>query len=403
MQTRLNSRSVFWRLCLRSLQVKRAQAILGVGSLVAGAAVCAMLMSLYGGVQRKMTESFRAFGPNVLIAPPEVASGGSGLPALMPEPDLARLRPLAARYPGLSAIPELYAVAEVSSSEASLRLPGGENALAVGTNLRDLQAMNPEWRFDGSSDFAAPNTCAVGVHLAAALQLRPGDSLHVRSLAPHQPGGAASGHEFRVAAVISSGGSEDDQVFMPLPDLQRLAALPGKASIVELHVPGSASEIETAVHAIAKAFPEAGVRPVRQIVYSQGRVLGSVRRVMLALTALILIVVALCVAATMTAIVLERRKDVAVMKALGASDARVMQLFLTEGAVLGLIGGLVGFCAGALLARGLGLRLFHVALAPSWWMFPAVCAATVILAVIATLFPVRIVREVQPAAALKGA
>ncbi|MGH9470059.1 MAG: ABC transporter permease [Terriglobia bacterium] len=401
---RLNSRSIFWRLCLRSLLVKRPQATLGIASLAAGAAVCAMLLSLYGGVQRKMTESFRAFGPNVIIAPREVASGESGLPGVMPEPDLGRLRPIEHRYAGLTAVPALYTVLRASSKELNFRLPGGENALAVGTDLPALQAMNPEWRFQAqprAAGFTGRNDCAVGVHVATALGLRPGDSLDVRSTAP---GASSSGAATEtVAAVISAGSSEDDQVFLPLTEVQRLAGLPGKVSVVEVHVPGSAREIERAVQEIARAFPEAGVRPVRQIVYSQGRVLGSVRRLMLALTALILFVVALCVAATMTAIVLERRKDIAVMKALGASDARVMELFLGEGAALGLIGGFAGFWVGALLARALALRLFDVALTPSWWMFPAVCAATVALAIIATLFPVRIVRGVEPAAALKGA
>ncbi len=144
-------------------------------------------------------------------------------------------------------------------------------------------------------------------------------------------------------------------------------------------------------------------RPVRQIVYSEAKVLGTVSRLMLALTILILTIIALCVASTMTAIVLERRKDIAVMKALGASNRAVMELFVSEGVALGLIGGLAGFFLGALFAREIALRLFDVALAPSWWVFPVVCLSTIVLAVFATLFPVRVVRRIQPAVVLKGA
>jgi putative ABC transport system permease protein len=171
---------------------------------------------------------------------------------------------------------------------------------------------------------------------------------------------------------------------------------------VELSVPGEAAEIERVVHELAATFRGLEVRPIRQIVYSEGKVLGTIRWLLLSLTALILVTIALCVMATMTAIVLERRKDIAVMKALGAGDGLVMRLFLAEGVGLGLLGGVVGFALGAWLARRVVERLFSVTLSVLWWTFPLVCLLSVALALVATLFPVRVVRSVQPAAVLKG-
>jgi putative ABC transport system permease protein len=106
--------------------------------------------------------------------------------------------------------------------------------------------------------------------------------------------------------------------------------------------------------------------------------------------------------ATMTAIVLERSKDIGVMKTLGAADALLMRLFMTEGASLGLVGGVLGYGAGVLLARNLATRLFGVALGLHAWTLPAVCGLTVALAVIAAQAPVRIVRAIQPTVVLKG-
>jgi len=131
-------------------------------------------------------------------------------------------------------------------------------------------------------------------------------------------------------------------------------------------------------------------------------VLGTIRWLLLSLTALILVIIAICVMATMTAIVLERRKDIGVMKALGAGDALVMRLFLAESAGLGLLGGLAGFSLGVLLARSLAQRWFGVTLGLSWWTLPLVCGLTTLLAVVATLFPVRVVRGIQPSVVLKG-
>ncbi|HEX5482833.1 MAG TPA: FtsX-like permease family protein [Terriglobia bacterium] len=401
MKRRLNPRSIFWRFCLRSLQVKRPQAALGIGSLIVGAAVCSLLLNLYGGVEHKMAESFRAFGANVILTPRVAASPSGDLPSVMPEPAPGQLASLRERWPGSAAVPVLYAVTRLHPSPPDPRLPGGENVAAVGTDLAAYLRMNPNWHLQRAGGASGPEDCAVGAHVAAELQLHPGGEIRLESL----PTGATDqtqSQTFRIAAVVSTGASQDDQVFVPLPALQRLAGSAGSVSAIELRLPGTSAQIEAGINQLAGAFPHSDVRPVRQIVYSEGRVLGDIRRLMLALTALILGIIALCVAATMTAIVLERRKDIAVMKALGASDRLVMELFLSEGAGLGLVGGLAGFFLGALAARWLALRLFDVALAPSWWVFPIVCAATVALALAATLFPVRIVRRIQPAVVLKG-
>src|SRR5579872_6445499 len=108
-----NPRSIFWRLCLRSLQVKRPQAMLGIGSLVVGAAVCSLLLNLYGGVERKMTESFRAFGANVILAPRGVPSQSGSLPSVMDAPPAARFDAIRQRMPGLTSVPLLYVVANL--------------------------------------------------------------------------------------------------------------------------------------------------------------------------------------------------------------------------------------------------------------------------------------------------
>jgi putative ABC transport system permease protein len=104
----------------------------------------------------------------------------------------------------------------------------------------------------------------------------------------------------------------------------------------------------------------------------------------------------------MTAMALERRKDVGVMKALGASEFQVMRVFLAEGAALGMVGGCVGFFVGSFWAFGLARHLFGVTLNVIWWTLPLVCALASILALGAAVFLVRLVRAIQPAVVLKG-
>jgi putative ABC transport system permease protein len=213
---------------------------------------------------------------------------------------------------------------------------------------------------------------------------------------------AAEPQVFTIAGLVSSGGPEDNQVFVPLGALQQLMGLSGKVSLVEMRLPGTPGEADAEVRDLSRAFPSVEVRPVREIMQSEGRVLGTMQALLLALAALIVGVVVLCVMATVTTILLDRRKEVAVMKALGASDRAVFALLLAEIAALGIAGGLVGFAAGALLARRLGVDLFGVPLNTDWGTALPVLVATVLAAALPALLPVSTVRSIDPARALKG-
>lgn len=467
--------SLFWRLWLRALTVKRPQAGVAIGSLLVGAATMSLLVNLYSGVRRKMTQEFRAYGANVVLAP----GSGSSSPGLMDEQVMSPLEAFKQRAPGVVVVPRLDVVARIRRAPGEPQVPESMNAVVVGTDFGGLLRLNPGWRLLNSTQTLEPGSCAVGEHVAALLHLEVGSVIRVEpvgqfaelSLAsegsPRRSKSAAmrSGREsvqgsdparraltpllgkegargwlqvpereptpqpFRISTVVSSGASEDDQIFLPLAALQGLTGLGGgaalgprlgqhpkgdsvggKISLVELSVPGEPAEVERWVGELSRAFasPSAGapesveVRPVREIVSSEGTVLVTIHGLVIWLTSLIMGIIALCVMATTIAIVLERRKDIAVMKALGASDRLVMRLFLAEGAGLGLLGGLAGVLVGALLAHELGRRLFGVSLAPAWWTLPLLCLASMVLSVLAAVFPVRIVRGVRPAVALKG-
>ncbi|HET9178311.1 MAG TPA: FtsX-like permease family protein [Terriglobia bacterium] len=393
-------RSLFWRLWVRSLVVRRPQAALAVISLLVGASLASMLLNLYGDVHRKMTQEFRSYGANVILSSKAAASSGqAALGALIDGAVFQRVESLQSGVKGLVAAPVLYLVARVSRVPTEPRLPDFENVVGVGSDFAALKALVPGWRIAAGADEGplGPGSCAVGAHLAERFRLKPGDSLKLTA-----GDGSAASETFQVAAVISTGASEDDQVFVSLPELQKLAGLESKISMIQMNIPGQTVDIERGVHQMAAAFPQLDVRPVRQIVYSQGKVLHTIRGLLISLMGLILAIIALCVMATMTAIVLERRKDIAVMKALGATNQKVTRLFLVEGASLGLVAGLAGFAAGGLLAAQVGQRLFGVSLGVVWWTLPLVWGATILLAALATFFPVGIMRGIQPATALKG-
>jgi putative ABC transport system permease protein len=203
------------------------------------------------------------------------------------------------------------------------------------------------------------------------------------------------------AGRLRSGGDEDSRIYMSLGTFARWTDL--KPTVIEAAVPGSATEVNAAMARVQAQLPNTvTVQPVRQIVEAETRVLGKTRFILLLSTLAITITVALCVLSTLTASVLERRKDYAVMKALGSSQAAVNAIFVGETLSLATLGAIAGFAVGTGLAIWIGRVNFHTAVAMRAEVFPLVLAGCISVALLSSLVPLTILQKTQPAAMLKG-
>ncbi len=117
---------------------------------------------------------------------------------------------------------------------------------------------------------------------------------------------------------------------------------------------------------------------------------------------LIALTVAVSVLATLSASVLERRRDFALMKALGGSERQMMSLFLLETLLLAAGGVALGYLVGSALAWVISEANFHTATLPRLQVLPVVLLLNILIAALAALFPVQVLRRLEPAALLKG-
>jgi putative ABC transport system permease protein len=138
------------------------------------------------------------------------------------------------------------------------------------------------------------------------------------------------------------------------------------------------------------------------LIEGETRVLGKTRSTLLASSILIVVTASLCVLATLTGWVFDRRRDFAIMKALGASERLLTSFFAAEASALGVVGAILGFALGVGAAAWIGRVNFHAAIAPRFSAFPLVLAGSIAVALLAAVVPISLLRRVQPATILRG-
>jgi putative ABC transport system permease protein len=211
-----------------------------------------------------------------------------------------------------------------------------------------------------------------------------------------------AGKTLEVAArgTVRTGAAEDNRVYISLPDFVAWTGV--QPSTVEVAASGTPEEIEAAMHDLSQAVPSAEIRPVRQIMEGEARVLGKTRATLFAASALIVLTAALCVLSTLMGWVFDRRKDFAMMKALGASGRLLNGFFAAEAASLGAVGALIGYVVGIGLAAWIGRVNFHASIAPRFSVLPVVMVASIVVTLLAAIIPILLLRRVQPAVILRG-
>jgi putative ABC transport system permease protein len=361
---------MFLRMLVRAAVLRRGRAASALLAMVVAAAVATAMLNLYGDVQSKLQKEFRAYGANVVV----VAKDGQALPS----DALATVNAtLAGR--GL-AVPFAYVVAQTAN---------GQSVVVCGTDLAGAHRLNNWWKVSAWPD--APQQALLGLRAESAIHPRDGAfdlAFHGKTLHLAQAG------------TLQTGGDEDSRVYLALDDFQSWTGI--NPSTIEVAAAGSTSEIESALQHLTAALPGAEVRPVRRIVEGEARVMGKTRSTLLASAVLIVLTSSLCVLATLIGWVIDRRRDFAIMKALGASERLLQGFFAAEAAALGAVGALAGYVIGIGAAAWIGRANFHAPVAPRLEILPVVLVGAVAVALLSAVAPLVVLRRVQPATILRG-
>jgi putative ABC transport system permease protein len=361
---------MFFRMLVRAAVLRRGRAASALFAMVVAAAVATAMLNLYIDVQAKLRREFRNYGANIIL----VGKEGASLPA----DTLSRVEStLAGR--GVVA-PFALVVA---------RTTDGQAVVVAGADFDRFKLLDRWWSV--SSWPSAPQQALIGVRAASVVSPK------------NQPFDLTfQGHTIHLtpAGTVQTGAAEDGRVYLALADFVAWSGV--QPSTIEVAASGSPEEISGIMQQLERAIPSAEVRPVRQIMEGEARVLGKTRATLLAAAALIILTSALCVLSTLMGWVFDRRRDFAIMKALGASDRMLNGFFAAEAAALGATGAIIGFVLGIGIAAWIGRVNFHAPVVPRFSVLPFVLAGSIVVTLLSAILPISLLRRVQPAVILRG-
>jgi len=362
---------MYFRMLWRAAVLRKGQAAAALAAVIVAAAAATAMLNLYVDVQTKLRKEFRKFGANIVVQ----ARTGETL-----APDAVQKIASTVGSRGL-AVPFAYAVARTDKDQP---------IVVAGTDFAAARQLNPWWSVSAWPKSA--DEALVGVRAATLLRQDSG--------APFTLTFQGRRLNLSQAGTVHTGAGEDSRVYVSLQTFRAWTGI--DPSVIEISASGSSQDIAATIRDLHDALPSADVRAVRQVTEGEANILGKTRSTLLWSSAFIVSIASLCVLATLMGWVFDRRRDFAIMKALGASDRLIAAFVSGEAAILGLTGGGIGFAAGFGIAEWIGRVNFHAPVALRLNVLPAILIGCLAITLVATLLPLRLLRAIQPAMILRG-
>jgi putative ABC transport system permease protein len=438
---------MFLRLVADSFTRRPRRKLLTGAALALGMAIATAALSVSLDVGDRLAQEFRSLGANLVITPqadslPLEIGGVDYRPAnsgaYLPVADLPKLKSIYWHNNIIGFAPSLETFITVgnpaSVPETSSYIPT-HTVRFLGTWVQQsvlapdgssfvtgIAKTNPWWNVTGRWFDDNKHECVVGTKLARELGISVDSHLMVFKTGD---GAEESSDGLSVVGILETGGAEDEEIIGPLSIAQQLS---GKtAQYRKLYVSAltkpednfarrdpksmSADEFErwscspyvsSIAYSIQQALPGSDVRVIRRVAEGEGSILTHVRTLLWLVTLAALLASALAVGASSAASVIERRSEIALMKAIGAGRGSVGFLLAAEQLLLAVVGGGIGYALGIVLARVVGEKIFGAAPEPSLLVFVMILGLAAGVTMLGSAIPLRRAARFQPAPILRG-
>ncbi|SDC11675.1 MULTISPECIES: ABC transporter permease [unclassified Candidatus Frackibacter] len=379
---------MFLRMVGKAFKERKSRVAIAFFAIVVGVGIIASLFSVYYDISIKMSEELRVYGANLVLAP--------DLQAANKEMNIEQLDKIVNKFDKDKLVgyrPNLYGVAK---AKAKGILDVKKPVVLVGTWFDQVDQVNPYWKVEGEllANKSVDDEVVIGKEAAKKLGYDVGDTI---TISVEETG---KEEKLIISGIITTGNEADSQIFVNLSLAQELLGKPDKINIAYFSVLGQ--NLSSKVKKINKTVNGIELETIKKIASSEGKVLNKIKSLMYLVVMIILLSTLLCVSTTMMTIVTERKEEIGLKKALGAENSNIITEFLTEAAILGGIGGLVGYGLGFLGAQAIGQSVFDSYISFRIMIVPASFILAVLVSCIASIIPVRMVVDIDPAVVLKG-
>ncbi|MDP2167756.1 MAG: ABC transporter permease [Thermodesulfovibrionales bacterium] len=360
----MTNRQWFFHVLKNSAAQRKGRVFVASASVAIAAAVVTAAIGLSLGIRQKLGGELKAYGANAIASKAEGYMDESLLSALS----------------GVKAI-ESYSGQLYQAAAA-----GGVDAELMGIDLKRASG----WKIKGS--LPGEGETLLGVDIQAALRTEEGGTVVL----------SVDGREVpvRVSGFIETGGAEDRAVVMSLYDAQGLTGLTGKLSAVLIRA--ASDSLDETVRKVSALMPGVTVKTLRQVAYAEESFLSKVELLMALVTLVVVVASGISVSSTMGATVLERIKEIGLMKAIGGTKKMIGRLYLMEAALIGLAGGAAGYALGFASAQAVSMGAFKSYIAMPFYLVFLSLGLGLLIAVLASGFPLGPALRQSPSAILRG-
>lgn len=371
----------YLKMIMTSLARRRARMLTALLAIAMGATIISGLVTIYYDIPRQMGKEFRSYGANMLVIP-------TNPDKKITNEQLDEIKTLIPSGKLVGQAPYIYTNAKINEQPYML----------AGTDLKGAKENSPYWLIDGSWP-EKPREVLIGNEVSKALELKKGDKIIINT--PKVNGEGSIDTNFVVSGVVTTGGKEEELIFMSIDDISQLVK-DKNFDVVEYSIEAEQNDLSKIVSNISQKDGSLTPQMVKRVTASQDIVLNKLQALVFIVTIIVLFIMMICVSTTMMAVVTERRKEIGLKKALGATNLSVIVDFLGEGAFLGVFGGLLGVALGYIFANRVSISVFARKVSFLPLLVPMTIIVCIIITIVASLIPVSKTVDIDPALVLRG-
>ena len=400
------------QIALRFLREGRAQSALIVGGVMVGVAVVVFISALVTGLQSNTIRRTLGAQAHIVAKPVEpvaraqLNAGDTSVAVVQTAP--RKIRSIDNWQQVMSAyesVPGVVAASPMASGAAIAIRGEGRNAVTVfGIDLpRYDRIVDLRDKLVAGNLLLEPGDVLIGSELARDLGASVGDRITISDGT-----GSSAGERFQIAGTIDPGNRDLSRraVYLPLHVAQNFLGLPGGVTSIDLRVQDvfGAEQVATRVARVTPLLVESWMTTNSQLLSAldaQTMATGMIR-------VFVSIVVMLGIASVLVVAVVQKTREIGILRAMGASRGQMMRVFLVQGSLVGLIGSMLGAVLSAVLIFGFstlvkgadGNPLFPIVLTAPLLLYA--CVTATVCGMFAAIAPARRAARLDPALAMRA-